>query len=49
LSERYKIDQKGLSTVLEELKQRVLAKMAKIKHYNERIQQYRQNRLFNSV
>lgn len=32
---------------LEELKQRVLAKKAKIDWYTERIQQFRQNRLFN--
>ena len=35
-----------MGTVLEEVKQRVLAKVAKIKRYNERIKQYKQNRLF---
>ena len=35
-----------MRTVLEELKQRVLAKVAKIGRYNETIKQYKQNRLF---
>ena len=46
LYEKFRIRQKGLRTVLEQLKQRVLAKVAKIKRYNERIKQYKQNRLF---
>ena len=46
LYKKFKIRQKGLETVIEELKQRVLAKTAKIQRYNERINQYRQNRLF---
>ena len=33
--------------MLEELKQRVIAKKAKIDRYNARLQQFRQNRLFN--
>ena len=32
--------------VLEELKQKLVAKSAKIKRYEQRITQYRQNRLF---
>ena len=35
-----------MSVVIEELKQRQLAKSAKIKRYEQRIKQYRQNRLF---
>ena len=46
LYEKFRIPQKGLGAVLEELKQRVLAKVAKTEHYNERIKQYKQNRLF---
>ena len=36
----------GLGTLLEELEQRVLAKVAKIERYNERIKQCKQNRFF---
>ena len=32
--------------MIEELKQRILAKASKIRRYEERIKQYRQNRLF---
>ena len=46
LLEKFRIRQKALGTVLEELKQRVLATTAKIERYNERIKQYKQNRLF---
>ena len=35
-----------MGTVLEEVKQRVLAKVAKIERYNERIKQYKKSRLF---
>ena len=44
---RFRIKSKGLITVIEELKQRVLAKVAKLKRYNERIKQFKQNRMFN--
>ena len=44
LADKYRINRKGLETVIEELKQRLLAKAAKIKRYNEKITQYRQNR-----
>ena len=37
---------KGLKTVIEELKQRMLAKSAKVKRYQQRIEQFRQNRIF---
>lgn len=46
LEEKYNIKRKGLSVVIEELKQRQLAKLAKINRYEQRIKQYRQNRLF---
>ena len=46
LNERYRVKRKGLKTVIEELKQRVLAKSAKVSRYQQRIEQFRQNRIF---
>ena len=46
LYEKYRIKRKGLKTVIEELKQRMLAKSAKLKRYEQRIGQFRQNRIF---
>ena len=46
VEEKYGVKRKGLTTVIEELKQRILAKAAKISRYEQRIQQYRINRLF---
>ena len=46
LYEKYRIKKKGLKTVIEELKQRMLAKSAKVKRYEQRIEQFRQNRIF---
>ena len=46
VEEKYRVKRKGLKTVIEELKQRILAKAAKISRYEQRIQQYRINRLF---
>lgn len=43
---KYKIETKGVTVVIEELKQRICAKAHKIKRYNDRILQYQQNRLF---
>ena len=43
---KYKVKQKGLRTVMEELKQRVTAKSKKIKRYQGRVNQYRQNRMY---
>ena len=43
---RYGIDRKGIVVVFEELKQRVLAKKSKISRFEQRIKQYRQNRMF---
>ena len=46
LEKRYKIKRKGINVVIEELKQRLDAKTAKIRRYDQRIQQYRINRMF---
>ena len=46
LERRYKIRKKGLTTVKEEIKQRISAKVGKIKRYSSRINQYQQNRVF---
>ena len=46
LYEKYRVRKKGLKTVIEELKQRMLAKSAKVKRYEQRIEQFRQNRIF---
>ena len=43
LEEKNKIRTKGLTTVIEELKQSILAKIAKVKRYEQRVKQYRQN------
>ena len=48
LSKKYENDEKGLLLVIEELKQRLQTKAAKFKRYEQRINQYRQNRLFNT-
>ena len=44
---RFRIKTKELVTVIEERKQRVLAKEVKLKRYNERIKQFKQNCMFN--
>ena len=46
LGRQYRTKKKGLNLVIEELKQRVTAKAAKIKRYENRIEQFRQNRMF---
>ena len=46
LNERYRVKRKGLKTVTQELKQRMLAKSAKVRRYQQRIEQFRQNRIF---
>ena len=45
LNERYRVKRKGLKNVIEELKQRMLAKSAKVGRYQQRIEQFRQNRI----
>ena len=44
--EKYRVKRKGLTIVIKKLKQRILAKAAKIARYEQRIHQYRINRLF---
>ena len=46
LEERYKIKRKGINVVIEELKERLDSKRAKIRTYDQKIQQYRINRMF---
>lgn len=42
---KYRLEEKGITIVIEELKQRIIAKANKVKTYKNRIEQYRQNRL----
>ena len=46
LERKYRFDQKGKSTVLETIRQRMIAKEGKMKRYRNRINQYNQNRTF---
>ena len=46
LNERYRVKRKGLKTVIEELKKRLLAKSAKVRRYQQRIEQFGQNKIF---
>ena len=46
IDDKYRVREKGVSVVIEELKQRVVAKAAKVKRYDARNEQQRQNRLF---
>ena len=46
LYEKYRVKIKRLKTVIEELKQWMLAKSAKVKGCEQRIEQFRQNRIF---
>ena len=46
LYEKYRVKKKGIKTVIEELKQRMLVKSAKVKRYEQRIEQFRQNKIF---
>ena len=43
---KYGVKKKGLNVVLEELKQRIQTKATKIKRYDQRIEQYRINKMF---
>ena len=47
LESSHRVKRKGLKTVIQELKQRMIAKSAKIKRYEQRVTQFRQNRMFN--
>ena len=46
LERKYRIRQKGIRVVYEELKQRLVAKKTKIRRYEQRNEQYVQNRMF---
>ena len=46
LDRRYRLKAKGFNTTMEEIKQRITAKAAKIKRYQNRIKQFQDNRLF---
>ena len=46
LYEKYRVKRKGLKIVIEELKQRTLANSARVKRYEHRTEQFRQNRIF---
>ena len=46
LHEKYRVKKTRLKTAIEEPKQRMLAKSAKVKRYEQRIEQFRQNRIF---
>ena len=46
LNERYRVKRKWLKTVIEDLKQSMRAKGAKVRRYQQRIEQFRQNRIF---
>ena len=46
VAKKYKMKEKGQNVVIEELKQRLQAKAAKLKRYELRIQQFRVNRMF---
>ena len=43
---KYKVQQKGIRVVIEELKQRIVAKSEQIKRYSNRNEQYQINRMF---
>ena len=45
LYEKCRVKRKGLKIVIEELKQRMLPKSAKVKRYDQRIEKFRQNRI----
>ena len=46
LHRKYRVQQKGLQIVKEEIRQRIKAKIAMISRYQQRINQYQQNRMF---
>ena len=47
LEEKYRVKKEGIGTVIEELKQRIIAKSAKVKRYEQRITEFGLNRTFN--
>ena len=47
LENKYHLKSKKLNTVIEELKQKLVAKAAKVKRYEQRGEQFKHNQLFN--
>ena len=43
---KYGVKKKGVNLVIEELKQRFIAKRSKVKKIKQRISQFRQNQIF---
>ena len=48
LERKYGIHEKGFNLVMEQIKQRILAKSTKIKRYTEGVAQFAHNRMFTS-
>lgn len=46
MEKKYRLKAKGVDTVVEQLKQDIIALTAKVKRYSDRIKQFQQNRLF---
>ena len=46
LNTKYRVEKNGINLVIEELKQRLIAKKTRVKRYGQRISQFRQNQLF---
>ena len=46
LESNYRVSEKGIEVVIEELKQRITAQAAKIRRYNNTKEQYKQNKMF---
>ena len=46
IRKKYSIRVKTLGVVIEELKQRIVAIAAKVRRYQERVDRFRQNRMF---
>ena len=46
LNAKYRVNKKRINLVIEELRLRLVAKKTKIKRYEQRISQFRQNQLF---
>ena len=46
LNTKYRVKKNGINLVIEELKQRLIAKKTEVKRYEQRISQFRQNQLF---
>ena len=46
LNAKYRLKKKGINLVIEELKQKFVVKKTKVKTYEQRISQFKQNQLF---